>query len=159
MINDRLHPKGTWLNLHRYVIAAQEAQLAISDSLPMRGTPVTCVGLLLTTPPRLILPQALVSVSTARVLDATAGHTHPRTFVSPTFATTLPALCPALGVRMDPTPPWTTTMAVNTVFPTITKYRRYFLLTMDSKTRTSRTRSCAYFGISALAGTTGNTTV
>ena len=34
MINDRLHPKGTWLNLHRYVIAAQEAQLAISDRLP-----------------------------------------------------------------------------------------------------------------------------
>jgi len=117
--------------------------------LQIRGTPVTCVGLLLTTPTHLILPQALAYISTARVLDAMVGHTHPTTFLSLTFVTMLPALCPALTVRPDPPTPQTNTITVSMVSPTIAKCRCYFLLTLDFKMRTSRTRSCGYFDISA----------
>ena len=99
--------------------------------------PVICVGLLLTTPTHLILPRALAYVSTARVLDTMVGQTHPTTFVSPTFAATLSAIRPALAVRPDPLTPQTNTIAVSTVFLTIVKCQRYFLLTLDSKTRTS----------------------
>lgn len=122
--------------------------------LPIRGTTITYGGLLTTT---LFLPRALVYVSTARVLDASAGHTPPMTFVSSTLATTLPALRPALEVRTDPTTLPTNTIAANTV-PTIAKCRHYSLLTLDSLTRTSNTRSCVSFDILASAGSTDNTT-